>query len=87
MEIVGTTWGNVSRLWLAMFWRSFVFGLISGFALGFIFGFLNAILRLHLPPLGGVIGLIGGIPVSIWALKLALSRRYSGFVIQFVKTP
>ncbi len=74
-------------IWWAMIWRSVVFSMLLGFVLGFIGGVIVGMAG-H-PELGGavgaVLGWLGSIPVSIWALKTALTKKYGDYSFVMVK--
>lgn len=73
-------------IWWAFAWRAFLFSILAGIVLGFIGGFIVGIAGS--PQLGGAIGgimgFIGSIPVSIWSLQKALSKKYGKFSIVLV---
>jgi hypothetical protein len=63
-------------------------GILVGFVLGFIGGFI--VFAAGKPDLaraiGAILGWLGSIPVSIWALKTALSKKHDGFSLVLVKS-
>jgi hypothetical protein len=71
-----------------MVWRTALVGMLVGFVLGFIGGFIVA--AAGWPELGGAVGMLlgwlGSIPVSIWALKAALSKKHGAYSVVLVKS-
>lgn len=74
------TLGRTIPIWWAMFWRALVVSMLAGFVLGFIGGIV--VVLIGQPELGGPVGAVLGwlvsIPVSIWAMKAALNKKYKG---------
>ena len=87
MEKVEVTWGTALRVWWSYAWRCVVFSAILGFVLGGIGGFVVGIMGK--PELGGsvggTIGYIGSIPVSIWVMKKILDKKYKEFSVALVR--
>jgi len=87
MERVEVTWGTTLRVWWSYVWRTTVFSAILGFILGIIGGIVVSIMGK--PELagkvGGILGYLGSIPVSIWVLKKILDRKYKDFSVALVK--
>lgn len=79
-------WNLVLRVWWSYFWRATLLGLVAGFILGAIAGFLVALLgRPELGPrLGGALGYLAQIPVSMVVLRMVLRKRYKTFSIRLV---
>jgi len=67
-------------IWWSFVWRSVLVSIVLGAFLGFI-GAVVAVL-LGRPQLGsrlgGLLGWLGSIPGSIWALKEALAQKHAG---------
>ena len=78
---------KVLSIWWSMVWRATVVGMLVGAILGFIGGFIVGVAGY--PELGGAIGMILGwlssIPVTIWALKAALSKEHGGYSVASVR--
>lgn len=70
-----------------MIWRAVLVTIIVGAILGFVGGFIVG--AAGQPELGGAVGALLGwlasIPVSIWALKAALSKKHGGYSVAMVK--
>jgi hypothetical protein len=81
------TFDKLLSIWWAIIWRAFLLSLILGLVLGFIGGFIVAMLgRSDLgAAVGGVLGWLGGFPSSLWALKKALMKNYTGYRIGIIK--
>lgn len=64
-------------------WRGILYGLIISLAVGFLFGILAVVFGIteQAKPYYKLIGMITGIPVGIWVLKIALEKQYSDFQI------
>ena len=78
MREVELNWERAIKVWWSLFWRGVLFGGIAGFIAGFIVGFLGA------PNLGGLAGLVVGIPIGMWVVKIILAKSYSDFRLTLV---
>ncbi len=68
---------GVLPVWWSFIWRCGAFSMLVGAFLGFCAGFILA-LNGHPElgrPMGALLGWLGSIPVSIWALKAALEKH------------
>jgi len=88
MDIPEMTWLRVLLVWWSFFWRFILFSLIAGAALGIVGGLIVGVLGR--PDLGrnvgSILGWMASIPVSVWAIRKALTRAYPGFTVSFQKT-
>lgn len=86
MEKIEVTWGATLRVWWSYVWRTMLFSGILGCILGFIGGFVVG--AMGKPELGGtvggILGYIGSIPVSIWVLKKILNKKYKEFSVALI---
>ncbi len=82
----GVTWSQTLSIWWAVVWRATVLSTVAGFVLGFIGGFIVGVAgRPDLgAAVGGVLGWLGSVPVSILVLKHVLDKRYRTFTIELV---
>jgi len=78
MQEVELNWERSLKVWWSLVWRGVLFGFIAGFIAGFIVGFLG------FPNLGGLAGLVVGIPIGMWVVKLVLAKSFSDFRIALV---
>ena len=87
MERTEITLNSTLSIWWSFMWRALVVGVLCGFVLGFIGGFMLAIAgRGELSAtVGAILGWLGSIPVSIWALKAALAKQHGGYSIALMK--
>jgi len=71
-----------------MAWRAAVVSMLVGAILSFIEGLV--VVQLGRPDLGGMIGgllgWLGSFSVSIWALKVTLSKRHGEHTIVMIKS-
>ncbi len=71
-----------------MVWRFALVGMPVAFVLGFIGGLIVG--AAGRPELGDAVGEFLGwlvsIPVSVWALKAALSKKHGGYSVELVKS-
>jgi len=94
MSEMDVTFGRALRIWWAFTWRAVLFSFVLGAAAGAIIGIVIPIVG---PQLGlqdpngtiqGVAQIVGGllgIAMSIWAVKLSLSKRdFGGFRVVLV---
>ncbi len=73
-------------IWWSWLWRAFIFSVIFGGLLGGIGGFVVGFAG-HpeaASSVGGLMGWLASIPVSIWALKAALSKKHKGYSVRLV---
>jgi hypothetical protein len=75
-------------IWWSMMWRTFILSLVVGFVLGAVGGFIvGAAGHVELAgAVGGLLGWLGGLVVSIFALKVALSKKHGGHSVVLVKS-
>ena len=87
MEEIELTLERTMPIWWAFAWRAFLVSMLAGFVLGAIGGFIVSMAGS--PQLGGAVGSLLGffaaIPVSIWAMKSALSKTYGNYSVVLVK--
>jgi len=87
MEEIELTLERTMPIWWAFTWRAFLVSMLAGFVLGFIGGFIVGVAGS--PQLGGnvgsLLGLLAAIPVSIWAMKSALSETYGNYSVVLIK--
>lgn len=87
MEEIELTLEKTMPIWWAFAWRAVLVSMLAGAVLGAIGGFIVGVAGS--PQLGGAVGSLLGffasIPVSIWALKSALSKTYGNYAMVLVK--
>jgi hypothetical protein len=85
------TFGRAVRIWWAVLWRSLLLGGGAGFIVGFIEGFVGASLStldwLGQPIVTGTSAFIVGLPIGIYAFRVALKKQYQHFTIRLVPSP
>ena len=83
MEQIELTLERTMPIWWAFAWRAFLISMLAGLVLGAIVGVAGS------PQLGGAVdsllGLFAAIPVSIWAMKSALSKTYGIYSVVLIK--
>lgn len=88
VEICEVTLDQTVSIWWSMMWRATLMGMLVGAILGFIGGYI--FMAVGRPELAGIIGALLGwlasIPVSIWALRAALSKKHGGYSVALVKS-
>ena len=89
MNDIDITIGKVLPVWWAMIWRAMLGSVVAAFVLGVFIGLTMA--AAGYPRMGGVAAALAGylvsVPISVWALMLALKKNYSEFQIVFMKIP
>lgn len=77
---------RVLSVWWAFLWRTALYGMILGVALGFIGGFVvGAAGRPDLgAPVRALLGWLGSIPVSFVVMSIVLKKRYGSFSIRLL---
>lgn len=87
MDKVDIDWNVTLKVWWSYIWRCTVYAMILGFVLGFIGGVIVALMGK--PELGaavgGVLGYLGSIPVSIYVMKVILTKKFKTFSIVLIK--
>jgi hypothetical protein len=89
MNELEVTWGYALRVWWSLFWRALLFSLVIGFVAGFLVGFFGGLAGMNpkaIPIFSGLAGMIGGIPIGIWVVKVVLQKRFSGYRLALVAT-
>lgn len=78
------TWERTLLIWWSFFWRFIVLSLFLGAILGYLGGIIAASFgRADLSAaVGGVLGWLASIPISIWAIRRTLTKTYPGFSIR-----
>ena len=86
MNKLEVTWKRTLVIWWSIAWRGILFGAIAGAVVGAIVGFILGFLgRVDLASIGGgIAGYIVAIPISIWVLKIVLSKKFSEFSLQLI---
>jgi hypothetical protein len=74
-------------IWWSFLWRTVLVSAVVGAVLGGIGGFIvgatgNPQMSASV---GALLGWLGSIPVSIWALKSALSKKHGGYRVALLK--
>ena len=87
MEEIELTLERTMPIWWAFAWRAFLVSMLFGFVLGTVGGFIAGMAGST--QLGGAVasllGFFAAIPVSIWAMKSALSKTYGNYSVVLVK--
>lgn len=85
-SLVDVTLGNTLRIWWAFMWRTTIFSILLAAVLGFILGFVLALFGKteHAKVLGGALGYLVSIPISILVLKQILKKKYKYFSIALI---
>jgi len=83
------TWEIAAKVWWAFIWRSALFSILIGIGLGMIVGFFGVIVGL--PPgfmvsLSSLLGIVLGVSVSVWAMKMVLNKKFKQFQIVLIQT-
>ena len=86
MDTVEVTWNNTLIIWWSYIWRCILISMVVGFILGVIGGVVVGVMGK--PDLGamvgGILGYLGSIPVSIYVMKVILNKKYNKFSIALV---
>ena len=83
METIEVTWNHTLSIWWSYIWRCMVFSMLVGLVLGVIGGVIVGVMGK--PDMGGmvggILGYVGSIPVSIYVMKTILNKKYKNFSI------
>jgi len=86
METIEVTWNHTLSIWWSYIWRCMVFSMLVGLVLGVIGGVIVGVMGK--PDMGGmvggILGYVGSIPVSIYVMKTILNKKYKSFSIALV---
>lgn len=84
MEKPEITWERTLLIWWNFFWRFIIFSLFAGVILGYLGGTIVAFFgRVDLSAaVGGTLGWLASIPISIWAIRKTLTKTYRGFSVR-----
>ena len=88
MNEVTVTWGRALKIWWSFLWRGVLYSFFAGIVMGIIMGIAGrviglqptALLTLHL-----VSGLLVGIPIGIWIVKIVVQKKFSDFRIALLE--
>lgn len=75
------TWGQALSVWWAFMWRCTVWSMVMGVTLGAVGGGIAGAVG-HVDKagmIGVVLGYLGSIPVSMYAMKVVLGKQFNGF--------
>ncbi|MBT8119776.1 MAG: hypothetical protein KJN89_08665 [Gammaproteobacteria bacterium] len=86
MDKVEVTWSNTLIIWWSYVWRCILISMVVGFILGAIGGVIVGVMGK--PDMGGIVGgilgYLGSIPVSIYVMKVILNKKYNKFSIALI---
>lgn len=87
MEETEITFEKALSTWWSFLWRATLVSLLCSFVLGFIGGFIVGVGGRSDFPADVVVpfAILVSIPVSVWALKAALSKQHGGYSVALVK--
>jgi len=81
------SWGQTLAIWWSFMWRCTVWSMLSGIVLGAVGGGITGAIG-HVEQarvVGGILGYLGSIPASMYAMKVVLGKRYNGFSVRLDK--
>jgi TctA family transporter len=81
------TFKRAARIWWAFFWRAFVFGvilLVLIVALLTTIGSIAGISHANMRPLVMIVCFVVNIPISIFAVQIALGASYGEFTVRLL---
>jgi hypothetical protein len=87
MQELEPTWSRAISVWWLIFWRGIVGAALIGGVVGFVIGFIGALAGVDaavLTIVNGAIGLLIGTIWMIYAVRMALRKRYGGFRLALV---
>ena len=83
-EGLEVSWGRAMRVWWSITWRTLLFGMLIGFVVGVVAGVGGEAAGMpasQVQSVASVFGVIIGAFISLWAVRKALTRSFSGFRI------
>ncbi len=87
METRQITFERTLSIWWSLVWRATLVSALVGFILGAIGGLVVALLGYphQGAVVGGILGSLGSIPASMWALYAALNKSHRGYAVVLVR--
>ena len=88
MEPTRITLEQAISIWWSILWRMSVFGPLVGAVIGFVFGFILSFMGVNTEVIEAVVilsAVVFSIPLGIWTIKVALSKRHAGYSVVLVK--
>ena len=88
MEHTPITLEQIFSIWWSFMWRGMLVTLFIALILGAIGGFVMAWIGRpeDSGPVGRIIGWLVSLPVSVWALKAALTTKHGGYTVMLVRS-
>ena len=90
MEKLEVTWLLATKVWWSFIWRASLFSIVTGLLLAVVLGVITVSLgytaddvRLYNTLIGGLLG----IGISIWVMKMILSKKFKGYSLAILKEP
>ena len=81
MQELEVTWLRTIKVWWSMVWRFIAVSTLAGIAISIVVGFGAGLLGFSdkAPAFSQALGIITGIPIGIWAVKVVLKMEYADF--------
>lgn len=81
MQELEVTWMRAIKVWWSMVWRVVAVSILVGIAISVVVGFIAGIFgyKEDVQVLTQLLGVITGIPIGIWAMKVVLGKEYADF--------
>lgn len=83
MQELDVTWLRAIKVWWSMVWRVVAVSILVGIAISVVTGFIAGIFGYEkgVQAITQLLGVITGIPIGIWAMKVVLGMEYADFRI------
>lgn len=88
VKFASVTWMRAIKVWWSLTWRILLFGFFGGFLIGLILGFILAIMRIDAKTITAICriaGMVIGIPIGIFVIKIILKKEFSDFRIALIE--
>ncbi|HSR63343.1 MAG TPA: hypothetical protein VLN56_08060 [Gammaproteobacteria bacterium] len=81
MQELDVTWIRAIKVWWSMVWRVIAVSILAGIAISVVVGFIAGIFgyKEGVQVITQLLGIITGIPIGVWAVKVVLGMEYADF--------
>jgi len=87
MTLMAVTWKRILKLWWAIFWRGWIFGIPLAIIVGFTYAFISGLVGAEpskrvIEIFAAIVGIIVNVAVTKWVVS---KTKFSDFKIALIK--